>query len=94
MEIIKQNNESGTKDISLKENNKKLSFFFGRNGDLYWKIDNMFDIEKTYESFVPKFNSFIITTENFMLYSIFEQLYLDIKNINISDKKNMTFLHM
>lgn len=91
MEIIKRNNELGIKDIFLKENNKKLSFFFGGNGDLYWKIDNMFDIEKTYERFVPKFNSLIITKENFMLYFIFEQLYLDIKNINIFDKKEYDF---
>ena len=71
-------------NISLNEDNKFVRFYFGGNGDLYWlfsaKIDDILyhqlDDEKIEMS---DDNYFIITKENYAVYSLFEQLFLDIK---------------
>ena len=76
MKVIKEENNFGT-DIILKENDKYIRFSFGGNLDLYWSI------------YTPNSNSeskqFIITKENYGIYSLFEKLFDDIENINIFD---------
>ena len=59
MEVIKSKSEVGTYDISIKENdNKNLSLVWGGNGDLYWILDNLEDIDVKED---PMYDSFCIT---------------------------------
>ncbi len=87
MQIILKDNEYQTKDIYLTEGKKTLIIMFGGTGDLYWIINNK-DCKKDEEY---SHDCFEITKENYQIYSLFEQLIDDIKNINIFDKKEMEF---
>lgn len=73
IEIIKEQNDFST-TIILNDNNKYLQLLVGGNGDLYWNIH-----------FTSGTSEFIINNENEELYSIFNELYNDIKDINIFD---------
>ena len=76
MEVIKSKSEVGTYDISIKENdNKNLSLVWGGNGDLYWILDNLEDIDVKED---PMYDSFCITKADYALYSMFEELYDDL----------------
>lgn len=81
MKLIKKDGELGTKNITLSYGNKYLSFIFGGNLDLYWILENYSDLSNE----EIRTDHFIITKENYALYSLFEELYNNIKNINISD---------
>jgi hypothetical protein len=84
MEVIKSKSEVGTYDISIKENdNKNLSLVWGGNGDLYWILDNLEDIDVKED---PMYDSFCITKENYALYSLFEELYDDWNNVRCHAK--------
>ena len=78
MKISKIKNEFGLQ-IFIEEDNSCLSIFYGGNLDLYWSINSN---KRTMEN-DPKTDSFIITKENYGLYSLFEKLYNDIKEINL-----------
>ena len=80
MRIIKEKGEFGL-NIFLEENNSYLAITFGGNGDLYWCIKSY---NRTMEN-DPKMDLFTITKENYKLYSLFSELYDDIKDINIFD---------
>ena len=73
MKLTKEKNEFGTQ-INLKGEDSNLLISFGGTGDLYWRL-NSDDINKI--------NSITITKENYALYRLFEQLYIDIKDINL-----------
>ena len=76
MEVIKSRSEVGTYDISIKESEtKSLALVWGGNGDLYWLLDNLEDIDVKDD---PMYDSFNITKENYALYSLFEELYDDL----------------
>ncbi|MGM9834943.1 MAG: hypothetical protein ACI31M_04120 [Bacilli bacterium] len=87
MKVILRDNEYKSKDIHLIDGNKTLTIMFGGTGDLYWIINNK-DCPKTEDY---SYDYFVITKENYAIYSIFEQLVNDIKNINIFDKKEIEF---
>lgn len=77
--------------ISLTEGDKCVRFLFGGNGDLYWsfnaRIDDKID-DKTYEKIAMSGDKyFIITKENYAVYSLFEQLFLDIENISFAEEE-------
>ena len=71
MKIIQQE-DAIAYNIILKENNKYIGIYYGGNGDLYWFIRTN---DEDY--------SFTITQENSKLYELFEQLFIDIDNINL-----------
>ena len=76
MEVIKSRSEVGTCDISIQESEtKSLALVWGGNGDLYWILDNLEDIDVKDD---PMYDSFCITKENYALYSLFEELYDDV----------------
>lgn len=81
MNLYKQQNKFGT-DIILKDDNKSLAFRFCGNGDLYWVINSQ------EQPIVHKLN-FVITKENYELYKLFEQLFIDIKNSSVFDSFEM-----
>lgn len=83
MKVVLKTNEYGTKDIHLIEENKTLSIVFAGTGDLHWIIKN----NKTDKDEEYSYDSFEITKENYQVYSLFEKLLYDIKNINIFDKE-------
>jgi len=87
MEIIKRKSELGTYDISIKNDNKKLSIIFGGNLDLYFILST--DNREKYEDIInSKVDSFIITKENYFIYSVFEELINDIKDSKIFIQNN------
>jgi len=82
MKVVKQKNEHGL-NIFIQEEQKYLAFSFGGNGDLYWSIHIS-------NSDTDKYN-FIITKENYSIYSLFLQLFNDIENINIFGEIEIPF---
>ena len=76
MEVIKSRSEVGTYDICIKESEtKSLGLVWGGNGDLYWLLDNLEEIDVKDD---PMYDSFCITKEDYALYSMFEELYEDL----------------
>ena len=73
MEITKIENESECFDISFSSNDRKFLMCFGGDGDLYWSC---IDLGKETNDVVR----FPITKENYMLYSLIEDLYERFKN--------------
>lgn len=73
MRLSKRKSDFGT-DISLVEDNKELSFVYGGNLDLYWTLHSD---DTTVD------NTFTITKENYQVYQLFEELFMDIDTINI-----------
>ncbi len=82
MKVTKEKSEFGLK-VFLEEDGKCIAFTFGGNLDLYWYIhDKRYDKNKE-----DNYSYFIITKENYAIYSLFEQLFFDIENINIFDSE-------
>lgn len=81
MRVILSNNDYGTKDIHLVDENKTLSIVFAGTGDLHLIIRNTDCIEA--EEYA--YDYFEITKENYQIYSLFEELLYDIGTINIFD---------
>lgn len=81
MNVIKKEGEFGP-TILFYEENKILKFTFGGNGDLYWTIHCKNESDE---------KSFVITKENYSVYTLFEQLFSDIENINIFDTDSIPF---
>lgn len=84
MNIIKQKSEIGTYDFYITKEDKTLEITFGGNGDLYWIIDNPNVNPETTEEYKkhlksPYQETFIITKENYYIYSLFDELIEDIK---------------
>lgn len=79
MEVIKKvGNQSGY-DFYLKQDNKILKIVFGGNLDLYWNLI-LHEEKPKYDEITEKF---IITKENYFIYSLFEKLMNDVKEANI-----------
>ena len=78
MKISKEDSEFGIK-VFIEENDSCLCIFFGGNFDLYWTIKSN---KRTIEN-DSKTDTFIITKENYELYNLFDNLYNDIKEINL-----------
>ncbi len=89
MKIIKEKSAFGL-NVVLKESEKYLAFTFGGNGDLYWSI---YSKGKNYDSDYNH-DSFMITKENYGIYKLFENLFLDLENINIFDRKDAVPFHI
>ena len=77
IEIKKNKNEMGLFDFEIINNEKKLNILYGGNGDLYFYVNkyNLNEKEQTV--------NFEITKENYILFSLFEELYNKIINCNI-----------
>lgn len=87
MEITKELVErEGCYNFYIKEGNQVLKIIFGGNLDLYWilynysKIDKNLSIETLKKMYYRETKyKFIITKENYFIYSLFEELYDDVK---------------
>ena len=77
MKITKEENEFGLSFL-FEDRENYLSIFFGGNGDLYWSIKGKKIIDNNLKN-----ATFLITKENYALYCLFDNLYSDIKDINI-----------
>lgn len=82
MKVVLKNSEYKTKNIYLIDGSKTLIIVYGGTGDLYWIIQDKNCLNNEEDDC----NYFEITQENYAVYSLFEQLVDDIKNINIFDK--------
>lgn len=86
MKVVKSYNEFGYKKIILIDANKELLFTYGGNGDLYWILKNK---DSDYRE--QRHDFFVITKENYQVYSIFEELFNNIHNFNIYDDDEIPF---
>ena len=80
MKVIKSNDEFGL-CITIIEEDKNIIFNYGGTGDLYWSINKNNNSDK---------ETFLITKENYFLYTLFDELFFDIENINIFDEDYKT----
>ena len=78
MKFNKRKNEFGTQ-FFIEDDERYLSICFLGNLDLYWSIHS----NKRTINDDPKTDTFVITKENYALYCLFEDLYNDIKEINL-----------
>lgn len=77
-------------DFYLYDEDKILSIIFGGNLDLYWTLDirnTKTDNEIKKLMYTEYSEIFTITKENYFIYSLFEDLYEDIKNARIFEKE-------
>ena len=78
MEVIKKKSEVGTYDICIKESeDKSLALIWGGNGDLYWLLDNLEEMDVKEDRM---YDTFCITKKDYAIYSMFEELYDDLMN--------------
>ena len=89
MEFITNGIVNGFKDVTLIDGNVRLIMSIYGNGDLYWTIT---DYSKLIKNMF-----FTITRENGAVYSIFQDLFADIENVNVCTFvlrffRNVTFL--
>lgn len=85
MEITRQYYErEGVYNYYFKQDNKVLEITFAGNLDLYWRLEilnkrqlSLDEITKTMYDEVK--GIFVITKENFLIYTLFEELYHDIE---------------
>lgn len=80
-------------DYFMEQDNKTLSILFGGNLDLYWILTIKDDKNKNCEFTLDKEKNnyihrevkgtFIINKENYLLYSLFDELYNDIKECQL-----------
>lgn len=77
MKLTKQKTEFGI-DVSLEEGNTTFQIVFRGNLDLYWIIKSSEESDK---------HSFTITKENYGVYILFDELYRNVEDINIFDKR-------
>lgn len=75
MVVKKEKMESGIYEIILEQDNKSFVMTFGGNYDLYWSL-----IEKDRKNNVSEF---LITKENYRIYSAFDELFNKIKNCKL-----------
>lgn len=88
MDIIKIKTKERIYNFNISKDNKTLEIIFGGNGDLYWIIDNKDIDPQTYKEHrqileSPQKETFIITKENYYIYSLFEKLIEEIKEAKI-----------
>ena len=76
MKVVKSYNEFGYKNIIFIDGNKELLFTYGGNGDLYWILKN-----KDSEYKEQRHDFFVITKENYQVYSLFEELFKNIHKL-------------
>lgn len=91
MEITRDYKEKeGYYNYYFHEDNKKFSIIFGGNLDLYWTINELKERDKNLtpeeirqEMYSESKYTFVITKENYFIYSLFENLYNEIKDSKI-----------
>lgn len=81
MDIVTGRIVNGFKDITLIDGNVRLNMSIYGNGDLYWTIMD--------DNKLIKNPFFTITRENGEVYSIFQNLFADIENVNVCTLDNV-----
>lgn len=76
MEITRKKDGLGFYEIKMTEENSTLTISFGGNGDLYWNLLNI-------ENMDSKDEYFIISQNDGPIYDLFQKLYLNISNHQI-----------
>ena len=85
MEVVKRKNDKeDVYNYYLKQDNKVLSITFGGNLDLYWSLSNKDSFEDANTIYTkPLHETFIIRKDNYFIYSLFEELYEDVKEARV-----------
>lgn len=74
--------------IMISDGKQIFQMSFAGNLDLYW---NIYDLTDNYAKDINIIKKINITKENYVLYSLFERLFYDIKNCNVFDDSLITF---
>lgn len=83
MEVTRlKGNHSGF-DYIIKQDNKVLRIVFGGNLDLYWSLTSFDENKEISSLYDEQYETFLITKENYTLYSLFQRLIDDIKNARV-----------
>lgn len=83
MEITRYKNRESGYDYEFTQNNKTLRIVFGGNLDLYWSLETNQEYN-SYEDMIKElYDTFLITKENYQIYSLFKKLIDDVKNSNV-----------
>ena len=77
LEMNKRIDENGYYTFSFKTINGTFEITFQNNLDLYWRYNYYNNINEE-----PDAKEFLITKENYQIYSLFEELYNSIKDSN------------
>lgn len=80
MEFISEKDLQGYTTIKLDEVSNTLSMMFGGNGDLYWNITSK---KEDKYAINPEKKYFIITKENYEVFSLFDKLYKKIDDCEV-----------
>lgn len=85
MEIIRRYMErENVYNYYLDDGKKVFEIFFAGNLDLYWNLRIKKDQEVSREEWIAEVkDTFIIDKENYFIYTLFEQLYEEIKNAKV-----------
>lgn len=78
-------NEISYYNFNIIDGDTILNIHFAGNLDLYW---NIYDKDSKNES-----NSFVITKENYFLYSLFEDLFVDIETLELFDNSDFELFY-
>ena len=76
MEITRKKDYVGFYELKILKENKTLTISFGRNGDLYWNLINMENLDSNNETFV-------INKNDQPIYDLFKKLFVKISNHKI-----------
>ena len=93
MEIIREKDSLGFDVIKLIKENATLTIYFGGNGDVYWDLMNIDNIDSQNESFIiseddgPIYDLFHICDSRINIVAFF----LTIKNLFYGAVKKMRF---
>ena len=73
--------------FEIKKDNMIFNIYFNGNLDLYWNIQDCYkdraDFDARYEETKKEtMKTFTITKENYFLYSLFEELFIDIETLD------------
>jgi len=79
MEFRKGRDSFGYPEYALIKGEKSFKILFGNNGDLYWTFTDLSDAKINYGTFM------ITIDDDYFIYSLFEKLYLKIKNVKVYD---------
>lgn len=78
MKITKEKDLNGYDEIKMFKDNMIFTISFGGNGDLYWDLRNMEDIDME-----SKEESFRICKDDGLIYDLFQMLYYRVSNHQI-----------
>lgn len=83
MDIIRYKGQESGYTYEFEEDNKTFIISFAPNLDLYWTLKIKKDYPNFEETQKEIYDTFLITKENYQIYSLFKTLIDDVKSSNV-----------